>query len=60
MKIRMTRLYMLAQVKVLALINRNDQVIYDGIPEVVLAASKFGMRIIPGVEISAQYFPWQE
>jgi 3',5'-nucleoside bisphosphate phosphatase len=50
----MTKLYMLAQVKVLALTDHDTMA---GIPEAVSAASKFGMRIIPGVEISARYSP---
>lgn len=41
-------------VKVLALTDHDTMA---GIPEAVSAASKFGMRIIPGVEISAVYSP---
>lgn len=41
-------------VKVLALTDHDTMA---GIPEAVSAASKFGMRIIPGVEISALYNP---
>ncbi|KAL6867685.1 hypothetical protein ACP4OV_015709 [Aristida adscensionis] len=41
-------------VKVLALTDHDTMA---GIPEAVTAASKFGMRIIPGVEISAIYSP---
>ncbi|CAL4938009.1 unnamed protein product [Urochloa decumbens] len=41
-------------VKVLALTDHDTMA---GIPEAVLAASKFGIRIIPGVEISALYNP---
>uniref|UniRef100_A0A0D9VQL1 Polymerase/histidinol phosphatase N-terminal domain-containing protein n=1 Tax=Leersia perrieri TaxID=77586 RepID=A0A0D9VQL1_9ORYZ len=41
-------------VKVLAL---TDHDTVTGIPEAISAAHKFGMRIIPGVEISALYSP---
>ncbi|CAD6209967.1 unnamed protein product [Miscanthus lutarioriparius] len=41
-------------VKVLALTDHDTMA---GIPEAVSAASKFGIRIIPGVEISALYNP---
>ncbi|KAJ3673755.1 hypothetical protein LUZ60_005747 [Juncus effusus] len=41
-------------VKVLALTDHDTT---NGIPEAVNAASKFGMRIIPGVEISALFSP---
>ncbi|GJN30547.1 hypothetical protein PR202_gb18860 [Eleusine coracana subsp. coracana] len=41
-------------VKVLALTDHDTMA---GIPEAVSAASRFGMRIIPGVEISARYSP---
>ncbi|XP_062210191.1 uncharacterized protein LOC133911796 [Phragmites australis] len=41
-------------VKVLALTDHDTMA---GMPEAVSAASKFGMRIIPGVEISAVYSP---
>uniref|UniRef100_A0A0A9E1Y1 Protein trpH n=1 Tax=Arundo donax TaxID=35708 RepID=A0A0A9E1Y1_ARUDO len=41
-------------VKVLALTDHDTMA---GIPEAVSTASKFGMRIIPGVEISALYSP---
>uniref|UniRef100_A0A6V7QW40 3',5'-nucleoside bisphosphate phosphatase n=1 Tax=Ananas comosus var. bracteatus TaxID=296719 RepID=A0A6V7QW40_ANACO len=41
-----------AQVKVLALTDHDTM---DGIPEAMQAALKFGMRIIPGVEISTLY-----
>jgi 3',5'-nucleoside bisphosphate phosphatase len=50
----MAKLYMLAQVKVLALTDHDTMA---GIPEAVSSASKFGMRVIPGVEISARYSP---
>jgi predicted metal-dependent phosphoesterase TrpH len=45
---------MLAQVKLLTLANHD---IIAGIPEAMSAASKFGMRIIPRVEINARYSP---
>jgi len=41
-------------VKVLALTDRDTMA---GIPEAISAASKFSMRIIPGVEINAIYNP---
>jgi predicted metal-dependent phosphoesterase TrpH len=42
------------QVRVLALTDHDTM---SGIPEAVEAASAFGMRIIPGVEISALFSP---
>lgn len=42
------------QVKVLALTDHDTMA---GIPEAMETACKFGMRIIPGVEISAVYSP---
>lgn len=51
----MAKLYMsVLQVKVLALTDHDTMA---GIPEAVSAAHRFGMRIIPGVEISALYSP---
>lgn len=42
------------QVKVLALTDHDTM---SGIPEALEAARKFGMRIIPGVEISTMFSP---
>lgn len=54
-RVRMAKLYMsVLQVKVLALTDHDTMA---GIPEAVSAAHRFGMRIIPGVEISALYSP---
>jgi DNA polymerase III alpha subunit len=47
-------IYAIEQVKVLALTDHDTMA---GIPEAMSAAHKFGMRIIPGVEISALHSP---
>ncbi|KAF3785483.1 5'-3' exoribonuclease [Nymphaea thermarum] len=48
---------LLEQVKVLALTDHDTMA---GIPEAIEAARKYGMRIIPGVEISAMFSPRED